>query len=402
MSNQKLGILAVIAAVMVLLAVFSSRARVTRHEKILSGPAYLIQGLDPASIDSITVGHGTNEVKIGRRNNQFVVSDINYPADTKQINDLITKTLDIKTGELYTSDATNHEELDATEEKSHGLVKFFRADGSLLAGVAVGKSRESGQGTYVRQVSNDDVYVTDEAPYFGTRALDYVNQEIASIKREDVNTVTVSSPEGSYTLHAESGGGDGVLFDALPADKKLKSSDAKSVFTALQGLRFDDVNTPSQIEGLNFDHKYVALMDDSTQYTLELAKKGAKTYLKAQALYTSPAKVTINPEKKDSPEELKKKEAILLAQEGAQRFTLRHKGWIYEVPDWKAKYLTKPQAELLEDKETKPAEEKKAEVPTSTESLIPSVLPSQPVTPVPAGPNEPSPTPQASEPNQPA
>jgi len=414
MSNQKLGILAIVATVMVLLAAISARTPTAKRGRP-SGPAYLIQGLDPSSIASVVVGHGKDEVKIVRQDNQFVVSDINYPADAKQINDLITKTLDIKTGDLYTTDVANHEELEATEEKARSLVKFFKADGSLLAGVVVGKNRESGQGAYVRQASNDDVYMTDESPYFSTRALDYVNQEIASIKSEDVNMVTVATPQGSYVLHAAQSG-DGVIFDNLPADKKLKESEAKSVFTALQGLRFDDVNTPAQVEGLTFDHTYVVRMDNSTEYTLELAKKGTKTYLKTHAVYTDPAKVTINPEKVDSPEELKKKEAILLAQEGAQRFTLRHKAWVYQIPDWKAKYLTKPQSELLEDKETKPAEAK-VEVPPVVDTAAPVVPAAQPEPPAagpavepnqpaaasqPAEPNQPVATPKAAEPNKPA
>ena len=66
MSNQKLGILAVVAAVMVLLAVITSRTSINGRST-LSGPAYLIQGLDPASIDSITVGQGKDQVKIRRQ-----------------------------------------------------------------------------------------------------------------------------------------------------------------------------------------------------------------------------------------------------------------------------------------------------------------------------------------------
>lgn len=394
MSNQKLGVLAVVAAVMVLLAVITSRTSINGRST-LSGPAYLIQGLDPGSIDSITVGQGKDQVKIRRQGNQFIVSDINYPADPKQINDLISKALDIKTVELYTSDAKNHEDLEVTEEKARNVVKFFKADGSLLTGVVVGKSPESGQGAYVRQASSNDVYLAGEAPLLRTRALDYVNQEIASVKGEDVNAVTVTTPQGTYTLRAEKDGGGDVIMDGLPADKKLKATDAKSVFTALQGLRFDDVNTPAQITGLMFDHKYAARMDDSTEYTLDLAKKGDKTYLIARAVYTSPAKVTINPGQQDSPEELKKKEAILMAQEGAQRFTLRHKAWVYEIPDWKAKNLLMPQSDLLEDKE-KPAEAK-TEAPVSGATLTPAVRPGGPLATLPAEPSQPA----AAEPNKP-
>ncbi len=285
--------------------------------------------------------------------------------------------------DLYTSDAANHGELEVSEEKPRGAIKFFKADGSLLAGIVIGKTRDSGEGTYVREASSNDVYLTNDSPLIRTKALDYVNQEIASVKREDVNAVTVTTPEGSYTLRAEKDGGEDVLMDGLPVGKKLKDTDAKGVFTALQGLRFEDVNTPAQVTGLTFDRKYVARMDNSTEYTLELAKKGDKTYLLASAVYTDPAKVTINPDKKDSPEDLKKKEAILMAQADAQRFTLRHKSWIYTIPDWKAKSLLMSQADLLEDKE-KPAEAKvetsqdaPAAVPTLP-ALVPSAEPNQP------------------------
>jgi hypothetical protein len=412
MDNRKLGILAAVAAVMVLWAVLQARLSGGRRA-VPSGPTYLIQGLDPAAVDSITIGKGKNPIKIQRQEGHFVVTNkADYPADAKQINDLLTKALDIKTSELVTSDPKNLEDLQATEDKARSVVKFFKSDGALLTGVVVGQSRESGQGTYVRLVSSDDVYLTDEAPWFRDRAIDFVNQEIVAAKREDVNAVTVTTPEGTYTLRSEKG--DTVGLVNMPADKKLKDSDAKSVLTALTSLRFEDVNTPQQVTGLTFDHEYLCRLNDSTEYRLKLAKKGDKTYLLCEADYLDKTPVTIKPNQQDSQAELKKKEAKLLAQEHAQKFTLRHKGWIYEIADWKAKYLTMNQSALLEDKE-KPAE-KKAEAPApgavATPAVIPTPGPNQPkespaVVPAP-GPNRPKEAPQPvnvvapkAEPNQP-
>ncbi len=395
MSNRTLGILAAMAAVMVLLAVVQARLSVHKRTQP-TGPAYLIQGLDPASIESITVGKGKNPIKIQKQEGRFVVANkSNYPADTKQINDLIAKSLDIKTADLYTSDAKNHEDLQVTEDKARSVVKFFKADGSLLTGVVVGQSRETGQGTYVRLASGDEVYLTDEAPYFRDRAVDYVNQELASVKREDVNAVTVTTPEGTYALKPGKEA-DSVLLVNMPADRKLKDSDAKSVLTALTSLRFEDVNTPAQVSGLMFDHEYICRLKDSTEYRLKLAKKGEKTYLTCEADYMDKTPVLIKPTQKDSQEELKKKESKLLAQEHAQKFTLQHKGWIYEIADWKAKYLTMKQSALLEDKE-KPAE-KKAETPTPAGAAAAPVVAATP------GPNQPKAAPTmtpAPEPNQP-
>jgi len=278
------------------------------------------------------------------------------PADTKQLNDLITKCLDIKTTELYTDNAKNHEALEVTEEQAKNVIKFLKADGSLLTGVIVGKSLESGKGTYVRLAAKDPVYLAESAPYFRVAPLEYVDQAIVSVKREDVNTVTITTPDGPYTLRATEG--EGVAMDSLPAGGTLKESDAKSVLGALDSLRFDDVNTPAALSDLDFNHLYVGFLDDSTRYRLRLAKKGEKTYAKFDAKFTDTKPVTMTQGQVETEEELKRKEAKLQADEQAQKFTLRHRGWIYEIPDWKAKYLTMAQSSLLEDTD---AEETPAE-----------------------------------------
>jgi hypothetical protein len=390
MSNQKLGILAVVAAVLILWAAVQPRLS-NRGGARLSGPAYLIQGLDPADIDSIVVGHDDDAIKIERQDKGFVVTnESDYPADPKQINDLITKSLDVKTTEAYTDNAANHEELEVTEEKARHVVKFLKDDGSLLTGVIIGKSQEAGQNTFVRQASSDTVYLAESVPWFRSRALDYVDQEIVSVKREDVNAVTVTTSEGTYTLRGENG--DGVVMEDVPTDKKLKESDAKSVFGALTSLRFDDVNKPADIEGVSFDHQYVCRLDDSTEYRLHLGKKDDKTYLTCEAEYTDPTPVTKKLNEVESEEQLKEKEAKLLADEKAQKFTLRHKGWVYEIPDWKAKYLTKSRSELLED-----VEEESEDQPAEEEAR--QAQPEPATAPAPTGdPNVVAPTP-AAEPN---
>jgi hypothetical protein len=266
---------------------------------------------------------------------------------------------------LYTDNPKNHADLEVTEEKAKNVIKFLKADGSLLTGVIVGKSPESGQGAYVRLAGTDPVYLTDSAPWFRSGSLEYVDQEMVSMEREDVNSVTVTTPDGPYTLHATDG--DGVTMDGLPADKTLKESDAKSVLGALSGLRFDDVNTPDALGDLNFDHLYVCLMDDSTQYRLRLAKQGEKTYAKFDAKFTDTTPVTMTQGQVESPEELKKKEAKLQADANAQKLNLRHRGWVYEIPDWKAKHLTKPQTELLEGEEVEESAPEAEPVPAAVD-----------------------------------
>jgi uncharacterized protein DUF4340 len=244
--------------------------------------------------------------------------------------------------------------------------------------------------------TEDAVYLTESAPYFRSTALEYVNQEIASVERADVNSVRVTTPDGPYVLRSVAGGDD-VTMDRLPEGETLKAGEAKSVLTALTGLRFDDVNKPADVTGLVFDHLYVCRLHDSTEYLVRLARKDDKTYVTCEAKYTDTTPVTMKPGQVESDEELKKKEAKLQAQEAAQKFTLRHRGWIYEIPDWKANYLTKKQSELFEEKKTEEEATDAAEAsveppagaPADTPDAQPATAPVQAVEPQPAA--EPAP-----------
>jgi hypothetical protein len=65
-----------------------------------------------------------------------------------------------------------------------------------------------------------------------------------------------------------------------------------------------------------------------------------------------------------SEEQLKEKEAVLLAWEKATEFADKHKGWIYTITENKAKNLIKPLSDLLEIDDT-PKETELPEEPDS-------------------------------------
>jgi hypothetical protein len=427
MSNRKLAILGGVAVVLVLWAVVQSRVS-NRPKAEPDRPVYLIQGLDPADIGGIVVGTGENAVTLKRDKGGFViVSEDNYPAKTSEINSLISKCLEIKTSEFITDNPANQEDLEVTEAKARSIVKFMTPEPNsvVLAGVVVGKSEELGQGTYVRLLSKDPalsnrVYVTPSAPWFASGATSFMEQELVAAKREDIESVTVNSPNGSYVLKTKEGSQD-VVLENIPAGKKFKSSDGQGVFTALTSLRFDDVKRADA--SLKFEKQYICKLKDSTVYTLkiaqtEAAKAGAdataekqtKTYITCEAEFTDKTPI-VKGSDVETPEELKAKEAKLLARDKAQKFAADHQGWMYEISDWKAKNLTKEFADLIED-EKKPTEEKPAVEPNQVTPVQPAppqvpdanaATPIQPAAPQTQDPNTPAPAqtpaPKTQDPN---
>jgi len=354
MSNRKLTILGIVAVLMVIWAYVQSQISNKPRTKP-NKPVYLIQGLDPEDIGSIILGTAENTVTLKQQAGRFVVTNKdNYPAVTGEINELITKCLDIRTVELYTDDKANHKALGVTEEDARSVVKFFKPDSTPLTGVIIGKYKEESQGTYVRLASNDKVYVTLESPWIKNNAMDYIKQELITINADDIESVTITYPNGDYALKKEN---QTIMLENLAEDKQLKDKEYEQVFKALTNLRFIDVRKKlAEDEELAFDRKFICRLKDSTTYTISIAQKDDKTYVTCEAEFMDKTPVT-KENVVESEEELKKKEAKLLARDKANEFTTKHRDWIYEIAEYKAKELTKQLSELIEDKK-KPEENK--------------------------------------------
>ncbi|MGA2679885.1 MAG: DUF4340 domain-containing protein [Sedimentisphaerales bacterium] len=348
MSNRNLSLLGLAAAAVVALAVIVAGIAdkpYTSKDQI----AYLIQGLDPDQVARITTGKPGQEVIFNRRGANFVIANLdNYPALTSEINKLITTCLDIQTAELYTDNPENHKDLGITEDKAHILVKFYKADSSLLTGVIIGKQKVEGQGIgYIRRVGDNKVYISAaQIPAIKQQAGDYISPELINVKREDINSITVSCPNETYILRP---GPDDktVIFENMAEDKKLNNDFANKVFTALAGLSFEDVNAESSKRGLQFDRRYLCRLKDSTVYTIWLAEDSNTWFAKCDAQFADKTPITKTQGEVESDEQLKIKEAKLIARDAAEEFSEKHKGWVYKIPAYRAEDLTKSSADLF-------------------------------------------------------
>jgi hypothetical protein len=347
MSNKKLAILGIIAAVMLVWAVVQSNVS-SRSPKVTSGPAYLVSGVNIDDINSIDIKSGNGTVKLARHGDTFVVvNKSNYPAKTSTVNELLNNCLDIKVlPQIVTDNPANHADLGVTEEKAQTVIKFIKPDSSILVGILIGKTKENGSGTYVRLTSGNTVYVTADSPFVDSDAINYVDKQLCALTRTDTELVTVSSPDGKYVLKPVTDS-ENVELVNIPAGKSLKQSEAKSVFTALSSLNFTDVM--KKTSDLKFDRQYKCRLFNSTEFTFDIASKDGKTYVACRAVFTDKIPVP-NANEKLSPEQLKENENKMKLDEKADDFAKRHLGWVYEIPAYSAKNMTKELADLVEDR----------------------------------------------------
>jgi len=349
MSNKKLSQLAVLAAIILVAAVVVHHIGNKPAQPPQTG-TYLIQGLNPDTVHGIAITGNETSVDLRRRGTTFLVAQKDdYPAMTDRLNQLFTELLDIRTKELITDKPDNHPDLEVTQDKAQSIVRFLDKDANTITGLILGKSAEGG-GSYARLIDNNKVYLCENVPYIRTGAMDYIDQQLISVKEENITSVTVTDANGrTYTLLQEPNSTDITLAGGLPQGKKA-GPQFKSVFSAPASLRFDDViREGSEPNNVAFNRTYICRLKDSTEYILKLAKTNDKTYALCSAVFKDTEEVTIDPAKPDSDEQLKKIEAKLLARQAVDKLNAKCKGWTYELPSWKADNLTKPLSDILED-----------------------------------------------------
>ncbi len=341
--NKNLTILAIVAVLLLTWAiVLSTKDKPTASTS--TAPAYLIQGLDPKTIATIVLNSEAGSSTLVRNGHEFTIKEkSDYPADTAAIDALITICLDIHRDEQITDNPDNYADLGITDEAPHTSILFQDAEGKDITGIFIGKTNVDAGGSYVRQTGNNAVYVSRNVSYLRTSADDYLNTTLTAVATDTITKVMIVDGDASYTLRKDE---NNIVMDLLPEGKQIKISDVESVFSALENLEFTDVS--SDVAGLIFSRTYICELQDSTVYTIKIAQKADKTYITCSATFTDINQVTINPKAKDSPEELKAKEILLLANADTQIFTQKHVGWVYELASRQAENLTKTRTDLLE------------------------------------------------------
>ena len=353
MTNKKLIILAAVAAIMIILTLVQSDLfNRPVQSKTMDSP--LIQGLDTAAIDKISLGAPDNMITLKKEDKKFYLVDKDdYPASTQKINNLITSSFEIHVNELVTDNPENFKDLDLTEETAKTIIKFLDNNDKLITGILIGKRDEAAKGDYVRLISSDrkadqKAFLSLNLPRLDTKAIAYLDNQLFKTEKKDISKVTVNGPGGSYTV--SSGDDNKITLEDVPKGKKVKGTVYEDVFTAVTDLTFSDVSKESDIEGkLDFNTIYTCYLKDSGVYTFHVAEKDDKSYVTCTSDYTDKTPVKVKTGGGESEEELKEKEAKLLAREASFKFNKEHSGWVYQIPNWKGGNMTKKLTDLLED-----------------------------------------------------
>ena len=348
-TNRQLSTLAIVAAALVAVTVALYGIDWSSSPDFEKG-ALLIQGLDVGNVAKIVLARKDKAVTLARARDGFVVAErSNYPASVKKVNELIIKILGIRCGEKVTTDKANHAELGVTKDSEDALeVQLQGSDGKAIVAVVVGKNVPRASGSYVRLADQDTVYVSEESLYTASEPTGYMETEIVNVAKEDVTEAKVQLKDASYAIARDKD--DKIVLQSVPEGKQAKSTEVESVFGGLSYFTFENV-LPAKDAGVTFDTTFTAQTKKHLGYTVQLGKKDNKDYIRItcqgppEELIQKSLRISTTEEKK----KLEEKDAVLTAAKKAEDFNALHGAWVYEVSDWKAKYLRKPLSDLVED-----------------------------------------------------
>ncbi len=358
MTNKNLFVLSIVAAVTLIWAVVQSQvasSRAKRPQRALFEDSYLIQGLNLAAISSIRIGDGEEPLTLLRQGDRFTISSKDdYPADTQTINRLLIELTDIRVTELVTDNEQNHASLKVAENDAEGIIRFFDRDGNTLLGVAIGSqhSVKGGSGPshrYVRLLSSPDVFLAEGVPDVSDSALDYLNKELLKLEDDKIVQIETAPAAGpAYVLQrSQNGAESSYRLDELPEGRELDDGQAASIFSAFANIRLQEVRKAGEwVQNLEALSSAACLLENELAYRIELLKQDEKFYARLSAEFLGDGTI-VKENRVESDEELKVKEAKLLALDTAESVTQFHQGWIYEIQPWKAEKLLTTRDGLL-------------------------------------------------------
>lgn len=342
------------AGVMVVLSVIIGLEKPTVNFSFAKGQ-YLVRSLDPAQVKSITIKSKTEEVKLDKNGDNFVVtSKLSYPAARKEVNTLMRDLSKVQLAAELTTDKGAHKALGVSEDAEDAkVVKFLDAQGKEIVGVIVGKAAEGTGGYNVRLTNSDQVYRSEAYINIRDKSLDYMEKEIVNNERNQVEKVEVKPGGGQAYVIASPKEGE-VKLEGIPDGKRAKATNYESVFTTTSYFSFEELASASTKQDLEFKDSHIVTRRDGAQFKFDVAKKDDKWWVRGTAAYVGPAKIAISKDDKDDV--LKQKEANLKAQDAVEAFNRQHQSWVYQVGSWKAENMAKPFADLIEDVPVGPEE----------------------------------------------
>ncbi len=311
-----------------------------------------------------------------------------YPALFNRIKPLVLSLSKLEVHEAKTANPELFSRLgieDITVDKAKSKqINLLDAKGNSLASLIVGKERinrsdGSIDSLYVRKSEEAQSYLVKGELMFSADPSDWLENSLINLSSERLQSITIEHGE-SETVRAirDDKGAEDYQIQNLPEGFKVKSqTTVNSLAAAVEELHFDDVNNVS-------DFKWPTESLTTTYQTFDGLLVRIKSSLYKDKTWAS-FSFEFTGEENSTAEQKDAGKIELTVKKQAELLNAKTKNWIYALPAYKAKMMTRKLDDLIIAEGAKvPVEEKmdSAGIPTN---LPPGITPEMLKKLIPAG-----------------
>ena len=250
------------------LTFFMSDKEEVSNESVLFLPE-LEKNINAVSSIDIRVAGGDNITVYKSGDTWKLKQKSDYAADFSKVRKLVIELSELTVLAEKTKKPENFSKLGVEDVAIEGAtskqIVVYGQDDAELAAIIVGDSKNQGPGNrslFVRRVDNPQVWKVEGVVTLSSQALDWLDNGIVDVKKEQIASVQITHPDGSKVSIARLENAEGFALDGLAANQVLESeSSLDNIANALNGLTFDDV-----MKKIDFEFAESALV--STKFSL--------------------------------------------------------------------------------------------------------------------------------------
>ncbi len=371
-------IFAIITLLFVIAAWFSvhQRSPETVVEKVPLFPELADQIQD---ISRVEIKTPENEILLTEEDGQWVVENHGgYPAIVNRIKPLVIaiSKLEIREGKTANPELYSRLQVeDITTEKAKSKQVTLRdADGKTLASLLIGKERVnrsdgSVDSLYVRKMGEEQSYLVKGNVNFSTDPVEWMENSLINLSSDRLKSITIEHG-GEKTVQVNRKDKDAVNYELqnIPEGFKIKSQTTiNSLASVVEELRFNDVNTSAGFKWP--DETLISIYETFDGLVMKVKSATIDDQVWAEFSFEFSGKE--QPAKSDEGDKSQK----LSVKEQVAMLNAKTRGWVYALPSYKGKMLTRPLSDLIVEEGDEKDSSTKAASDQTPPKLPPGVTP---------------------------
>ena len=176
----------------------------------ISGPKTLLDELKVEALATLRVSTADQDFELKQIDGAWRVGESDWPADSQQVRNLLLALLETKVGDVVTGNPERHPRLELVDPEAGGDGTAKRLDlidqqQRPVLQLLIGKSREQGDGQYIRFFGEETAFLIAEQLPLETSEAGWMQKNLFTLGDASIQVLKVETPGGiEYTLELRS------------------------------------------------------------------------------------------------------------------------------------------------------------------------------------------------------